>query len=66
MMNEERHEERHIDYDELELYASGLERLPHERLVVVEEHLLICPSCCATVEQDMAVIGRLKEALRAA
>lgn len=52
----------HIPDEDLELYCLG--RAVNEQLAPIEEHLLECPECLRRVEQMLATIDTLREALR--
>jgi anti-sigma factor RsiW len=52
----------HMSDEELELYCLG--RATNRQLAPIEEHLLGCPECLKRVEQMLATIDSLREALR--
>jgi anti-sigma factor RsiW len=52
----------HIPDEDLELYCLG--RATNAQLAPIEEHLLACPDCLKRVQQLLAAIDSLREALR--
>jgi anti-sigma factor RsiW len=52
----------HIRDEDLELYCLG--RATNAQLAPIEEHLLSCPECLQRVQQMLAAIDSLREALR--
>ena len=53
----------HPAEDVLEQYALG--KLSEAEVVPVEEHLLVCPSCCKRLEFLDVFIGSVRSAARA-
>lgn len=51
----------HVDEDRLELYSLG--RLPDPDAAAVEEHLLVCPTCCARLSDLDAYTRAMRDAL---
>jgi len=51
---------RHIDDDEMERYSMG--DAPQERVVQIEEHLLICESCRQRATQSDAYVAAMRRA----